>query len=122
MDDYTLPAEVRRLIDETLESMDHVELLFRIARRGEATAEWLGNDAHVDRSQVARVLHDLEHAKLIVGNAGTYRVTPNPRDRAAVDAFAETYNARPVTLIRAVYARPSPLRSFADAFRLRREE
>jgi hypothetical protein len=30
------------------------------------------------------------------------------------------YNQRPVTLVRALYSRPSrPLQSFADAFRLR---
>jgi hypothetical protein len=31
------------------------------------------------------------------------------------------YNARPVTLVRAVYARPSPVKTFAEAFRLRRD-
>ena len=122
MDENALPAEVRRLINEHLESMDHVEVLFRIARRAEAAPDWLAHDAHIDRAQVASVLRDLANAKLIVAHDGLYRLTTNPRDRAAIEQFAETYNARPVTLIRAVYARPSPLRSFADAFRLRREE
>ena len=51
----------------------------------------------------------------------------------AVDALAEMYNTKPVTLIRAIYSRPatpppapapapSPMQAFADAFRLRREE
>jgi|SRR5581483_10712958 len=118
-DDTVLPPEVRRLINETLESMDHVELLFRIVRKGEATAEWLAQDAHVDRNQVAQVLKDLERAKLLIAADGVYRVTTSARERAAVELFADTYNARPVTLIRAVYARPSSVRSFANAFRLR---
>ena len=118
----SLPPEVQRLIDDALTSMDHVEVLFRISRAGEATAEWLARDAHIEQTQVMKVLRDLEHAKLIVHDGESYRVTQTARDRAAVDEFAGTYNARPVTLIRAVYARPSPLRSFADAFRLRREE
>jgi hypothetical protein len=113
---------VKQLIEETLASMDHVEILFRISRTGEASAAWLAADAHVEPSQVEKVLRDLEHAKLIKNDEGTYRVTRSPRERAAVDEFAAAYNARPVTLIRAVYARPSPLRSFADAFRLRRED
>ncbi|HEY4219074.1 MAG TPA: helix-turn-helix domain-containing protein [Gemmatimonadaceae bacterium] len=117
-----LPVEVRRLIDDVLETMDHVEILFRIGRTGEATAEWLAQDAHVEPAQVTRVVRDLERAKLIVSKDGTYRVTSNPDARAAVDAFTETYNARPVTLIRAIYSRPSPLRYFADSFRIRREE
>lgn len=122
MDEYTLPPEVKRLIDETLASMDHVEVLFRISRSGNATAEWLAADAHIDASRVEKVLRDLEHARLITNDNGTYRVTQEPRERAAVEEFAAAYNARPVTLIRAIYARTSPLRSFADAFRLRRED
>lgn len=122
MNDHALPSEVQRLIIEALASMDHVEVLFRISRGGEATAEWLAQDAHIAPAQVATVLRDLEQARLIVNEEGTYRVTRNARDRAAIDEFATAYNARPVTLIRAVYARPSALRSFADAFRLRRED
>lgn len=118
----SLPPEVQRLIDETLASMDHVEVLFRVSRAGQATAEWLARDAHIDQAQLSKLLRDLEHAKLIVRDGESYHVTESSRDRAAVDEFAATYNARPVTLIRAVYARPSPLRSFADAFRIRREE
>ncbi|HEX4681189.1 MAG TPA: MarR family transcriptional regulator [Gemmatimonadaceae bacterium] len=122
MSDPSLPEEVRRLIDGALASMDHVEVLFRIARQGDATAGWLARDAHIEPSHVAKVLRDLEHAKLIVSDGESYHLTQNPRDRAAVEEFAATYNSRPVTLIRAIYARPSPLRSFADAFRVRRED
>ena len=95
---------------------------FALETQGSLAPDWLAHDAHIDRAQVASVLRDLANAKLIVAHDGLYRLTTNPRDRAAIEQFAETYNARPVTLIRAVYARPSPLRSFADAFRLRREE
>ena len=102
--------------------MDHVEVLFRIGRIGDTTAAWLAEDAHIERSQVNRVLKDLERQKLIVSREGQVRLAAGPRERAAVALFVETYNARPVTLIRAVYARPTPLRSFADAFRLRHED
>jgi transcription initiation factor IIE alpha subunit len=120
MDDGSLPAEVVRLIKDNLESMDHVEVLFRIARQGEVNAEWLAEDAHIERAQVTRVLRDLEKDKLITSHEGQYRVAAG--EQAAIEQFAETHNTRPVTLIRAVYARPTPLRSFADAFRIRREE
>ena len=75
-----------------------------------------------ERARLAKVLRDLEQAKLIRKEDASYSVTRQPRDRAAVEEFAATYNARPVTLIRAIYARPSPLQSFADAFRLRSED
>lgn len=44
-------------------------------------------------------------------------------DRRDVDALAQLYHQRPVTLVRLVYEQPStPLRSFADAFRVRRDK
>lgn len=122
MDDRSLPDEVRRLIDGALASMDHVEVLFRIAEQGDASAESLARHAHIEPSQLAKVLEDLKRAKLIANDGASYFVTQSPRDRAAVEELAAAYNARPMTLIRAVYARRSPLRSFADAFRLRRED
>jgi hypothetical protein len=122
VEEYSLPPEVRRLIDQVLASMDHVEVLFRLGRDGEATFQSLAKDVHVAPAQLGKALLDLEKAGLISSHGSTYRVTEDSRDRASVDAFVATYNTRPVTLIRAVYARPSPVRSFADAFRLRREE
>jgi transcription initiation factor IIE alpha subunit len=122
MDEYSLPPDVQRLINEVLESMDHVEVLFRLGREGEVTFERLSKEVHVAPAQLQKALRDLEDAKLITSDGATYRVTQSARDREAVESFVTTYNTRPVTLIRAVYARPSPLRTFADAFRLRREE
>jgi len=121
-DEYSLPPEVERLINEALVSMDHVEVLFRLGRKGEATREWLAQDVHIAPATLSKALRDLEDAHLITRHGASYRVTQNSRDQAAVDAFVTAYNTRPVTLIRAVYARPSPVRSFADAFRLRQED
>jgi len=117
-----MPAEVHRLINDALASMDHVEVLFQIAREDQATFGWLEEHAHIAPTQLRAVLRDLEQAGLIRLDESLYRVTTNARDRSAVDAFVTAYNTRPVTLIRAVYARPSAIRSFADAFRLRRED
>jgi len=104
MDDSSLPPEVRRLIDESLESMDHVEVLFRVARHGQTTPDWLARDAHIDQTRVTRVLRDLERANLVADDDGVFCVASGARDRAAVEQFADMYNTRPVTLIRAVYA------------------
>jgi hypothetical protein len=122
VEENALPSEVQRLIDDALASMDHVEVLFRVCRYGPVTAEWLARDAHIERAVVDRVLRNLEHARLVIADGAAFSVTSNPRGRAAVEQFAEMYNSRPVTLIRAVYARPSAARSFADAFRIRRDD
>jgi hypothetical protein len=122
MEENALPAEVRRLIEDVLESMDHVEILYRLSRGAQADADWLARDTHVDPARTNRVLRDLERAKLVLNADGVYRLTQSPRDQAVVAAFATAYEARPVTLIRAVYGRTSPVQLFADAFRLRRDE
>ena len=71
-------------------------------------------------------LTDLEHAGLLGCEDGTpprYAYAPRtPELRAGVEALAVAYNERPVTLVRAIYERPSPIQSFADAFRLRQDE
>lgn len=122
MGESSLPPEVHRLINEALASMDHVEVLFQIAREGEVTSDWLVQHVHIEPAKLRTVLRDLEEAALIRLDGSSYRVTTNTRDRSAVEAFVIAYNTRPVTLIKAVYARPSAIRSFADAFRVRREE
>ena len=122
MDEYALPTEVRRLIEDALASMEHVEVLFRVSREREAGADRLARDAHIEPAHLTKILRDLERANLITGDGDAYRLTRNPRDRAIIHAFAAAYDTHPVIVIRAVYARSSPLRSFADAFRLRREE
>jgi hypothetical protein len=42
--------------------------------------------------------------------------------RHALASLAVMYKQKPVTLIRAIYERPSSAESFADAFRLRTKE
>jgi len=52
-----------------------------------------------------------------------YRYGQNTPELAAlVDRLLQLYRERPVTMIKLVYARAKdPLRTFADAFRLRKE-
>lgn len=102
--------------------MEHVEVLFRVCRESPSRAESLAQAAHIETGRVAAVLRDLQRTKLIISEDGLYHITHAPHVRAAVEEFAATYNARPIALIRAVHERSSPLRSFAEAFRLRRED
>jgi hypothetical protein len=122
MEDQPLPQDVLRLIEDALPSMDHVEILFRVCRESPLRADSLAQTVHIEPGRVAAVLRDLQRAHLITNDDGRCRITQSARDRAAVEQFAEAFNARPIALIRAMQERSSPLRSFADAFRLRRED
>jgi hypothetical protein len=123
-----LPAPVQALIRGPVRTMEHVEavLLLRVADPGARTVDDVAAAAHIPTAAGARrCLDELVAGGLaaVVGK-GEYRYAPHDDDvRRAVDALAEMYNSRPVTLVRAVYGRPaSPVQAFADAFRLRREE
>jgi hypothetical protein len=122
--DNDLPPEVLRLIDTFAPSMDHVELLLKLH---ESVGAHLSVDdlvalGHIDRAAVIRILRDLEAAHVVLESDGAYRYAPSPGDADAVRSLMDMYNSRPVTLVRAIYARPTPVKSFADAFRLRRSE
>lgn len=55
--------------------------------------------------------------------ATRYRYAPARLElRRAVEQLAVAYNQFPVTLVRLVYHRPSPAQSFADEFRLRKDD
>jgi hypothetical protein len=124
MADKDLPSEVHRLIAEVISSMDHVEVLRRLQARPEEpmTLDAIAADTHLDRGLLVRVLHDLQSVHLISESDGVYRYVANTRDADGVRQLIEMYNTRPVTLVRAVYARLSPVKTFADAFRIRRED
>jgi hypothetical protein len=122
MEENALPQSVFELIEEALSSMDHVEALFHVCRESRTRAESLAHSTHIEPGRLAVVLRDLERANLVMSEGGYYMITQSARDRGAVEELAATYNARPIALIRAVYDRSSPLRSFADAFRLRHED
>lgn len=108
--------------------MEHVELLLWLAadparRAGPNEAAAI---IHAKSDLAAKRLADLEEAGLLAqdeGEAG-FRYAPKSTDlRDAVSELDVMYHQRPVTLVRGIYERPaSPVKSFADAFRLRKED
>ena len=123
-----LPAEVRQLILRHLASMEQVDVLLVLARTPERwqSRDEISRTLRISEKGVApRTFDELRAAGLIEMDAGhpaRYRYAPSsPADRKAVEMLALAYNERPVTLVRAIYARPTAAQSFADAFRLRKK-
>jgi hypothetical protein len=120
-----LPVEVRDLIVRHLASMEHVDALLVLHRDAERrwTVAELTAELHATQASVARTLRDLASSGL-VGDAGnTFQYAPaSPALRHATELLLAAYNARPVTLVRAIYDRPpTAVKSFADAFRFKPE-
>ena len=125
-----LPYEVRALLQRSLPSMVHVEALLLLAKtpseshQPHAVAGKIGTTPEITTA----ALGDLVTSRLVEVAPGSapleYRLAAT--DAATVHAMAslqEMYDRRPVTLVKAVYDRPpAPLKAFADAFRVRKEE
>ena len=98
-------------------------------------------ELRIDAGSAAQRLARLEEGGLFarahpaVGSAGgggageagpAFRYAPRTEALGrSADGLAAAYNERPVTLVRLLYSRPqppSPVQSFADAFRIRKPD
>jgi hypothetical protein len=123
-----LPPELRAFILDNISSVAQLEALLLLRRSGtEWTLDALHRELRVEREGAAAQLTALVRSGLASMRAGAepaYRYAPREK-RAAdlVDALAAAYEDRRVTVIGTIYSRPSDtIRSFADAFRLRKDE
>ena len=125
-----LPVELLDLLVRQVDPMAHVEALLLLHRTPERA--WRVDEAahtlHVDETATARHLAALIEGRLlraeVDAGAPAYRYGPaSPALHAAVDQLRVLYDTRPVSLVRALYERPpQAVRSFADAFRVRRPD
>ena len=125
-----LPEDVRRFVDEYVESLDQLEILRVLSE--DPGREWsaaeVATEIHAEPSAVAASLAALGGRGLLTLSArGVDSVarhgarTPELEDR--VSRVLNFYLERPVTMIKYVYARANErLRAFSDAFRLRKED
>lgn len=117
-----LPTAVQHLIWNQLRSIDHVSVLLAVRAAGAGDANSVSVQAMVVPSMAADILEELTHRGLLRVEAQQYRFEPDEALESAVAQLAEMYNSKPVTLVRAIYDRPSHvIQQFADAFKLRRD-
>jgi hypothetical protein len=121
------PEELERFIRTAIRSVWALELLLLLAR--EPDRAW--TEAEVDRAirgnprLVRTTLAGLVHGGLVhVDDEGRYRFAPaNPALGDLVARLAAAYAATPLAVLQAILESPNDrLRSFADAFRVRKDE
>jgi hypothetical protein len=122
-----IPANVRGFLHDHVESVVQVEVLLLL--HAEPARAFCGADVvaalRVEPSWAEAQLSNLcGRGILAEAGPGAYRFAPRSAEVAdAVAGLARAYADRRVTVIGLIYAKPSePLRSFADAFRLRKEK
>ena len=107
MEDADFSDEFLRFVQGTLPSVEAAELLLAAFRD---RAQALDPGKHAESLRAAGLLDD------------TLRYRPASAALGAhVETLAQAWDQRPVTLIRLIYAlRDGKIRSFADAFKLRK--
>ncbi len=124
-----LPDIVREFIIEHIDSVEQVEILLLLRQKTGRTwtAESMARELRIAVSSAATRLADLKKLGFVVavdGAPNEYRYAPRtPELDETVRGLAEAYSERRVTVINLIFSKPiDKIRTFADAFRLRRED
>ena len=129
MTDPDFPDDLRSFIQEQIPTVDAAELLLVLAR--EPARQYDLRDVLdalrptvLGEPVARRHLAHFEANGLVTSVGGDlYQYSPaSPALDGAVHALMKAYNERPVTLVRIIYApKDEKIRSFADAFRLKKQ-
>jgi hypothetical protein len=130
VEDADYSAEFCRFLQATIPAVDAAELLLLVADRPDVWAspaelvERLRPKTPMTEDEVRRNLDVFAARGLLEpGPEGRLRFRPASEDLARhVRTLAQAYEERPVTLVRVIYAlKDAKIRTFADAFRLRKK-
>jgi hypothetical protein len=125
-------AEVTHFLADHIESVLELELL--LALRADAARTWtaadLATQLRIDAAFAAAQLEKFYDRHLLSAEKGTdrpdpaYRYAPASSELdAAVAAVASAYASHRVTIIGLIFSKPtSNLKTFADAFRIRKDK
>ena len=128
MSDPDFPEALRAFIREMIPSVDAAELLVLLASNRDRayTVDEAVQAMHptaVTAPAARRYLLHFQAQGVVVAHEGAaYQYAPGSDELdAAVAALTRVFNERPVTLVRLIYApKDEKIRSFADAFRLKK--
>ena len=121
-----IPEEVKRFLYEDIESVRQLEVLLHV-RAGAPrayTAEEVSAALRSGPAWTAQQLEDLRAKGLLEElseQPPAYRYAPGPGQSALVDTVDRLFARRKPKVIELIFAGPDPVRSFADAFRIRRD-
>ncbi|HEU0298821.1 MAG TPA: hypothetical protein VFR37_05185 [Longimicrobium sp.] len=123
-----IAGHVRAFVDQNIDSAELLETLLLVHSGGERqwTPEEVARTIYTVPAGATRRLEQLVEMRLLSSSGGAnpaYRFAPATASlRSQVDDLAAAYRANRVGVIKLVYNRSEdPLRSFSDAFRLRKD-
>lgn len=122
------PADIKQFIADHVDSVAQLELLLllRADPGRDWTADEAGRDLYSAPDVTALQLADLQARAFVTGGPrpDSFRFHPQTAEQDQLLArLADLYRDRRVAVITAIYSKPvDKIRSFADAFRLRKEK
>jgi hypothetical protein len=122
-----IPAQLKLFLEERIHSVAQLELLLLL--RGDPAKAWTLDEASralaVPAEMAASQLGELQVAGLLSAAASppTFRYQPRSGELdQLVASLAQLYQERRVSVITLIYSKPvDKVRTFADAFRLRKD-
>ena len=124
MSDELIPEDVREFILKCIDSIAQLEALLLL--RHEPATNWsagrIAKRLYIEENDAKAVLDRLSSEGLIVVSDGDYRFNGEAREQKDfVDRLAILYAHHLIPVTNLVHAKPSGLRAFAAAFKLRKD-
>jgi len=123
-----IPQSVRAFIDQRIGSIFQLEVLLLLHRNPgrDFTAEDVAHELRIEPSWAALCLAQLQAGGLLVAAEGPplrYHYGPRTADLDdTTNQLARVYSTHRVSITAMIFSKPpDPLKSFADAFRLRKD-
>jgi len=121
-----ITEEVRSFLLQHVDSVEKLEVLLLVRSQPDRdwTADQIAAELRTDPRSARLRLDDLRGSGLVAaGEAGARYLPRTPALARAVEATASAYRTHRVAVVTLIFSRPTErIRSFADAFRLRKEE
>lgn len=129
MTETGIPAAVLQFLEIHISSIEQLEVLLLLREQGGRgwTAEEVSRQLRSSVMSIQGRLNDLASRRLLVVDQGergeAYRYAPGDEETAEViSGLAKAYKERRLTVINHIYGRPpNELRSFADAFLIKKK-
>jgi hypothetical protein len=119
-----IPEDVRDFVNKNIDSIAHLEALLLL--RGEAHERWTADSAarrlYISQKETASVLSRLCQLGLLANEDQVFRYScKDPVLERMVARLAELYARHLIPVTNLIHAKPSKIRAFADAFKLRKD-
>lgn len=124
MADELIPLDVREFVLAYIESIAHLEALLLLMNKPEEewTAVSVAAQLYINEEQAKPVLDQLCSSDLAACHDGIYRFNAEPPgQREIVERLATLYKRHLIPVTNLVHSRPSGIRAFAAAFKLRKD-